>query len=174
MHSGFIAGVGGDVAAAGRSKRHHGKMQWLARTRENRDVFRFYTDRACQRFRELFLEPPAIAPSLLDDFAERFSRQVTRPQRILVGVDDHRAGRKMLEITVDSRSGEQRLIHDAKSGDGRGCGRPLKECPARTVVNSRSLTHSEPPEARQKSRLTPTTIAPNGEVGGTPGNRLPR
>jgi hypothetical protein len=48
----------------------------------------------------------------------------------------------MLKITVDSRGGEQRLIHDAKSGDGRGCGGPLEECPAGTVGKGRSLIHA--------------------------------
>src|SRR2546429_7032557 len=47
----------------------------------------------------------------------------------------------MLQIPVDGRSGEQRLIHDTKSGDGRGCSGPLEECPARTVLKGRSLTH---------------------------------
>src|SRR5437016_10961015 len=49
----------------------------------------------------------------------------------------------MLQIPVDGRSGEQRLIHDTKSGDGRGCSGPLEECPARTVLKGRSLTRSE-------------------------------
>jgi len=43
FHSGFIAGVRGDVALGRRSERQHGEMQRLARAGKNAQVFRLQT-----------------------------------------------------------------------------------------------------------------------------------
>ena len=141
FHSSFITWIAGDVAPRRRGEGENGKMQRLARTRKNVDVFALQALLLRKSVNEFVGEPVRIAPALRGLRDNGGARHVAWPERILIGVDDHRSRWKLAALALHSRCGEERLVHNAKRGGGSCGGGKFQERSAGIIAGGRFLAH---------------------------------
>ncbi len=124
-------------------------MERLAGAGKSANVFPLETLLLGEGVDELVGEPVGVAATLRGHGNNRSPRGIARTKRILIGVDDHGAGGKLLPFAIGGSRSEQRLIDDTKGGGGGRRNRQLQEHPAGIVAKGFILAHANLPEARQ-------------------------
>ena len=130
QHRRLVRWVGGNEAAGRRGEGQHGIVERLGRTGVDGDVLRLqavlFSEGLGERTRPGRPCGRSGRRAALGDVGDGFARRLAGAQRILVGVDHHRVGRRHAETGAQARQSEAPLGDDRDGG--RQGGTP-QECP---------------------------------------------
>ena len=115
-HAGLVAGVGGDVGARGRGEGEHGELQRLRRAAVDVDVLGPEVVLLGEDLGELAGAGEVVTTGLVEHVGHGRACVVAGAERVLIGIDLHRAGRESLEGHASLGVGKLRLGEDGQRG----------------------------------------------------------